>query len=130
MKNIIYIIFITLGFSSCSFLKQHKQSPLNGLWTEHWGKNITNGNESDVSYVDTLEMNFNQTNNVKIKCVNQLNYIYKNSNLNNQHLNFTMENNAFFVYYTLTKINDKLFKGTITNSNENTIEVELRKITP
>jgi hypothetical protein len=124
VKISLYIILIfTL---SCNLLKHgDKVIPgqnIDGVWTEHWGKDTT---ETNVNYVDTLNIKMNKSG-IKIQCINNHNYEYSNISFKDQKLNFTMRNGGtFYVYYYLTQQNHDLITGHIINSQNKMVNIRL-----
>jgi hypothetical protein len=136
MKNICTVLVLLVLLFSCGGSKNNTQTQsieekVTGLWTEHWKSDPT-AEETDINYVDTLQLNMAKDGNVKITCINNTYYTYENINFDGINLSFLMVNGEsderFTVQYDLKMVNDFSFKGGIVNIRGKKALVELKKL--
>lgn len=115
MKTLLATIFLCLSMYS-----NYDEDPviLEGVWTDYW---YPTGVEGDVDYLDTMKISITDDL-IEISCLNRDEYLFNNISYTDGILTFTMENTIdpseqFFVYYSLTLLEDKnTMKGSIINS--------------
>lgn len=140
MKKTTILIFLIATFCSCKIMAQSQQ-PLNealadgklaGLWTEHWGATDSEGSETNVNYVDTLQIEVAGNSEITIHCINNSDYIYSKARFEASKLSFKMENTVdpkerFTIQYTLTVVSENELNGQIINSRGKVVPVKLKK---
>jgi hypothetical protein len=113
--------------SSCNSDSKQK---LVGKWAEHWGI----GRETDINYIDTIQIQLTTDGNIVISCVNKKHFQYDKIVFDGNELSYRMENidyqdGDFYVYYKL-KVLDKgdWMDGSIVNSINHKEIIKLEKV--
>jgi hypothetical protein len=122
------IAFVLLAFGSG---QPRQQSQILGVWTEHWGTDTIHP-ETDVHYVDTITISSGR-NGLAIMCHHDSMYRYDKIRVKDDSLFFTMENistpnSPFFVHFHLKQVAHDRMEGRITNSQNETVGIELHKL--
>lgn len=127
MKKISIIIVASILLFSCSSDPKKK---LVGVWKEHWGI----GQETDVTYNDTIKIQLATDGEIILRCTNRSNYVYDKILFDGMELSFIKENTIdpnekFYVYYKM-KLSDNgnWMEGPISNSRKATNYVKWKKI--
>jgi hypothetical protein len=102
LKKLILIILASILFFA--FMDYPKEK-LVGLWAEHWGVGV----QTDVTYVDTVQIQLSNNGEIEMKCINDQYYLYDKISFNGTELSYRKENASdpnekFYIYYKL-KIN-------------------------
>ena len=123
MRKYFVFIFICLILFACN---DDPKKQLLGVWKEHWGV----GQESDVTYNDTIKIHLSKNDEIILKCINRDYYTFDSVLFDGIELSFRIENtNDFYINYKI-KLSDnrKWIEGTAQNSNNETVYVKWEKI--
>ncbi|MBX3163753.1 MAG: hypothetical protein KF900_04685 [Bacteroidetes bacterium] len=126
-KTFCLLFMVATLLSSCTSDPKQK---LVGKWAEHWGI----GTETDIQYVDTIQIQLTTDDNIIMSCVNNKTLQYDNIIFDGNELSFRMENisdpnEKFYVYYKLkVQKNGNWMDGSIENSRNKKNNIKLEKV--
>lgn len=130
MKAFVTILLLCLSLSAYG----DNPERIIGQWTEYW---YPTGDDSDVTYSNTMKIFVDNRGNLAIDCVDDDIYVFDNITYQDNILTFRKENKSamdedgtrFYIYYTLVLLEDgKIMKGGIVNSVQQTNPMKWTKI--